>query len=407
MNSRRVVITGFGLLSPLGNTFESNMKALREGVSGVRAMPDWNLKDLRPRIGAPVVTVDEKRLPREHRRSMGRLSILAALASDDAVAMARLSPDFLRSGRVGASVGQTVGSPSATLGFLDTLTKEGVRAVKSTAFFQVMSHSAMANVALHHGLRGPVFSPSAACASGSQALGVAFQSIQRGDADVMLAGGTEELHESTAATFDVVGGASQKFNDTPHLTPRPFDVSRDGLVVGEGAGIVVLEEMGHAISRGAKVFGEMLGFATTCDGEHMSTPSPRGMAETMALALRDAKLKVGDIDYVNAHATATEAGDCIEAQATGELFGNNVPVSSTKGHTGHTLAACGALEAIYCLGMLEGGFIAPTLHLRDIDPRCAAVRHVKEVEARSLRRVMSNNFAFGGVNTSLILSAPQ
>jgi 3-oxoacyl-[acyl-carrier-protein] synthase II len=403
---RRVVITGMGLLTPIGNSVEAVTAALKAGKSGVRRMPEWaSWKDLHTQVGATVTDFDEKSIPREFRRSMGRLSLLAAAAAQQAVAASKLGSDVLGSGRAGLSMGQTVGSPGGTQLYFETLKNEGVRGLKSTWFFQIMNHSAAANLALMFGIKGRVWAPAAACASSSQAIGQGFETIADGHQEVMLCGGSEELHITTATTFDIVGGTSRAFNDQPNLTPRPFDKRRDGLVVGEAAGVLVLEEYEHAKRRGAPVFGELLGFATQCDGEHMSAPARAGMARTIAACLESAGCKASDVQYVNAHATGTPMGDPVEAQATRDALGDGVAISSTKGHTGHTLAACGALEAIFCLQMMREGFLAPTLNLEELDPECAGLRYLREVEERKVTRVLSNNFAFGGVNTSLLLGA--
>jgi 3-oxoacyl-[acyl-carrier-protein] synthase II len=278
--------------------------------------------------------------------------------------------------------------------------------LKSTTFLQLMNHSAAANLALMFGIAGRVWAPASACASSSQAIGQGFETIRDGYQDLMICGGSEELHKTTAAVFDIVGGTSRAFNDSPHDTPRPFDKRRDGLVVGEGAAVVVLEDWESARKRNAPLWGEVLGFATHCDGVHISAPAKEGMVRTMSEALRSAHLDSKDIDYVNAHATGTPLGDPIEAKATAEIFGDRVSVSSTKGHTGHTLAACGSMEVIFSLIMMRQRFLAPTLNLTDLDPECEGLKYVREVEERTVARVMSNNFAFGGVNTSLILAAP-
>jgi 3-oxoacyl-[acyl-carrier-protein] synthase II len=408
MTRRRVVVTGVGLISPIGNTPEAIVRALREGTSGIRQMPGWSvLPDLQTRVGGVVGELDEKSIPREFRRSMGRTALLATRALQQAVASARLPLERLKDGRTGLAIGQTVGSPSSTEQFFDVLKREGVRSLKSTMFLQLMGHSAAANLAVMYGVTGRVWAPAAACASGSQAIGLGYETIRDGQQDVMICGGTEELHPSTAATFDILGGTSRAFNEAPTQTPRPFDKRRDGLVVAEGAGLLVLEALDTAVARGAPVLGEVLAFATRCDGGHMSSPSKAGMAQTMAECLAAAGLKPQDVDYVNAHATATPIGDVVEAEATREVLGEGVPISSSKGHTGHTLAACGALEAGFCLLMMREGFLAPTLNLTEVDPQCGGLRHLRQVEERRVRRILTNNFAFGGVNTSLLLAAPS
>jgi 3-oxoacyl-[acyl-carrier-protein] synthase II len=404
---RRVVITGWGALTPIGNDAETIVSALKHSKSGIRAMPEWDkTADLHTRVAGVVTDFDEKSIPREFRRSMGRVALLAAEASKRALAHSRLPAELLGSGRMGLSIGQTVASPSATQTYFQTLHDEGVRSLKSTTFLQMMSHSAAANVALMLKCKGRVWSPAAACASSSQAIGQGFETIREGHQDAMMCGGSEELHVTTAITFDIVQGTSRAFNAEPNRTPRPFDAKRDGLAVAEGAGILMLEEREHALKRGAEILGEVLGFATTCDGEHMSSPARGGMARTMQLSLESAGLTPGDIGYVNAHATGTPMGDGVEAQATMDVMGDKLPVSSTKGHTGHTLAGCGAIEAVFSLLMMQRGFLAPTLNLEQVASDCVGPNLLRETVERRVNRVMSNNFAFGGVNTSLILSAP-
>jgi 3-oxoacyl-[acyl-carrier-protein] synthase II len=271
-----------------------------------------------------------------------------------------------------------------------------------TDYLKLMSHTTTANLAQLFGVRGRVVSTCSACTSGSQAIGLAYETILLGRARVMLAGGAEELHEIEASVFDMLLATSTR-NDDPAHTPRPFDSARDGLVVGEGAGALVLEELGHARARGARILAEVVGFGSNCDGAHLTNPEVAGMRGAMELALADAALAPGEIDYVNAHATATDVGDVAESDATHALFGARVPVSSLKGHMGHTLGACGALEAWCTIQMMREGWLAPTLNLDEVDPRCAPLDHVLgEPRARETRYAMSNNFAFGGINTSLV-----
>jgi 3-oxoacyl-[acyl-carrier-protein] synthase II len=268
-----------------------------------------------------------------------------------------------------------------------------------------MSHTCAANLAQFFEVRGRILSTCTACTSGSQGIGYAFEAVKNGYQEVMIGGGAEELHVMEAAVFDILYSASTR-NQEPHLTPRPFDEKRDGLVVGEGAGTFVLENLEHAQARQATIYGEIRGFGTNCDGQHLTHPSPQGMEQVMRLALKSAELDPCDIHYVNAHGTATEVGDIAESAATHAVFGDKVPVSTLKGHLGHTLGACGALEAWITLEMLTEAWAAPTLNLDDIDPRCAPLDYIRSVP-RPLNgsTAMSNNFAFGGINTSLILQS--
>jgi 3-oxoacyl-[acyl-carrier-protein] synthase II len=266
-----------------------------------------------------------------------------------------------------------------------------------------MSHTCAANLAAYYGIQGRVVPTIAACSSGSLAIGTGYETIQSGKQDVMLCGGAEEIHFVHAGVFDIVYAASHKYNQSPELTPRPFDRERDGLVVAEGAGTLVLEERERALARGAPILAEIEGYGLSCDGTHVTNPSPEGMGRAMRLALADASLAPSDVDYINAHGTATDVGDVAESIATAELFGMDVPVSSTKSYMGHTLGACGAIEAAICISAIREGFIPPTRNLVDIDERCAPLDYVRgEVRQAKVERAMSNNFAFGGIDTSLI-----
>ncbi len=409
LEEHRVVVTGIGILCPIGADLGAVTAALRLGRSGIRRMDGWaKVKDLSARVAGSIegLGIDlEASIARKHRRSMGRVAQLAAWAAGRAIEDARLVPELLGSGRVGVSIGSTIGSPSATLDYYANVFGPGLRANKSTSFLQIMSHTCAANVALAHGVTGRVWAPASACTSASQAIGLGYDSLRAGVEDVMLCGGAEEVHFTTAAVFETVGAVSTRFNDTPHRTPRPFDQSRDGLVVGEGAGIVVLERLAHARARGARIWGEVIGFATSCDGEHITQPTAAGMESCMRQAIESADVSPAEIDYVNAHATATDVGDRTEAQATLKVFGDKVPISSTKGYVGHTLGACGAIETIFILDMMREGFAAPTLNLEQIDPACAGPWHLQEPLVKTIRVAMNNNFAFGGINTSLILRA--
>jgi 3-oxoacyl-[acyl-carrier-protein] synthase II len=268
-----------------------------------------------------------------------------------------------------------------------------------------MTHTCAANLASVFGIRGRVIPAISACTSGSQSIGFAYETIKAGKADMMVAGGAEELHYATAVTFDLLMATSARFNDAPERCPRPFDTKRDGIVIGEGAGTVVLETLESARARGAKVLAEIVGFGTNCDGLHITAPSEDGMRGAMELALEDGRVHPSDIDYVNAHGTATEIGDIAESNATHAVFKREVPIGTQKSYTGHTLGACGAIELGFSLVMMREGFIAANRNLDEVDPRCAKLGYVREVMERRPRTIMTNNFAFGGVNTSIVLRA--
>ena len=402
---RRVAITGMGIVSPIGNDLATVKAALVEGRSGIRAMPEWaEFAGLRARVAGVAAEADPKRIPRRHRRTMGRVAVLGAFAALDAAADAGLDAEALASDRTGAALGSTTGSTSSLEQFFgDFVRSHGFLEQEGTLFMRVMSHTVAANVAALLGVRGQLLAPCSACASSTQAIGVGYQMIRDGYQDVMICGGAEEVHPSTAAVFDVVYAASRRYNDAPERTPRPFDRDRDGLVVSEGGAVVVLEALDQARARGAAIHAELLGYATCCDVSHMTQPSREGMLHCMRHAVRSAGIEPRELDYINAHATGTQLGDSAEAQATAELVGDAVPVSSTKGCTGHTLAACGAMEAIFCLLMMRDGFLAPTRNLEAVAEDCKGIAHVQRLTAAAPRLVLTNNFAFGGVMASLVL----
>ncbi len=402
---KRVVITGMGIVSPVGNSPASVTLALTTGRSGVRGMEAWGeVGGLRTGVAGVVSGIDPKRISRKYRRTMGRVSLLAALAAKDAISDAGLLPEMLDSDRTGVSMGSTMGSAAVLEEmFRNYFDAGGVGAQEGTTFMKVMSHTAAANVAAMTGTRGRLIAPCSACASSTQAIGFGAEAIRAGRQDIMLCGGAEDLHPTTAGVFDILGAASRAYNMIPEKTPRPFDDKRDGMVVGEGGGVVILEAYDHAVKRGARIYGEVAGFGTCSDGRHMTSPSEDGMRRCMIEAATDAGVTPGEIDYINAHATGTLQGDAVEARAIAAFAGDRVPVSGTKGYTGHTLAASGVMEVIFCLMMMEKGFIAPTLNLENEDPECAGICHVKTLMEKELRTVMSCNFAFGGVNAALVL----
>jgi 3-oxoacyl-[acyl-carrier-protein] synthase II len=399
----RVVITGLGLRTPLGHHIDELFDALLDSRSAVRACPEWReVAEMASYVGSPIPDFSGKEIPRKMRRTMGRLAQFAAAAATDAVAQAGLDEATLGSGRVGVAVGSTLGSSGALEEFWRAYLMDGhTRSLKGGLFFQVMSHSAATNVALLLGVTGEALACNAACASATQAMVLATERIRAGRADAMIAGGADELHPAATLTFDGVGGASTGFNDRPGLTPRPFDAGRDGVVVAEGSGIVVLESLAHAQARGATILAEVLGGATSCDARHMASPSPEGMAACMQLGLEDAGLTADDIDYANAHATGTRVGDASEAEALNQLFGDRVPVSSIKGHLGHMQGACGAIEVAVCIEAMRRGVIPPTLNLTESD--VAVLDLPVTPREQRLDRVLTTNFAFGGVNTCMVL----
>ncbi|EIL98891.1 beta-ketoacyl-ACP synthase [Rhodanobacter sp. 115] len=404
---KRVVITGMGGITALGHDWDTIATRLREGRNAVRRMPEWDYFDgLNSRLGCPVDDFDVPRWPRQKLRSMGRVAQLAVAASEHALRDAGLHDDAtIRDGRMGVAYGSSGGSiePVRVMGrMLDTGSMQGVTA---TSYIQMMAHTTAVNVGVFFGLKGRIIPTSSACTSGSQAIGYGYEAIQHGKQKLMLCGGAEELSGPGAAVFDTLFATSTR-NDEAQLTPRPFDRHRDGLVVGEGASTLVLEEYEHARARGATIHAEVLGFGCNSDGAHITQPTAETMAVAMRLALDDAQLPADAIGYISAHGTATDRGDVAESHATHDVFGARVPISSMKSYVGHTLGACGALEAWWTVAMMREGWFAPTINLSEIDPECAELDYIIG-SARQLatEHVMSNNFAFGGINTSLILGA--
>jgi 3-oxoacyl-[acyl-carrier-protein] synthase II len=402
---RRVVVTGMGVVSPLGSELGEVERALHENRTGVRRMEEWtSVKHMLTLLGAPADAPQIAKLPRKVGRLMGRVALLATVASERAVADAALEREELESGRIGLAHGSTHGSSSANEEWVRTLfAQNGLLGLPATSYLKFMSHTTAANLAMHFGIRGRVMTTCAACVSASHAIGYAFEAIRSGAVDAMICGGAEELHFSHAAIFDIMRATSTRYNDAPDASPRPFDRERDGLVVGEGAGTLVLEEYERAKARGKHIHAEILGFATNCDGTNPTSSSRESMRDVMTMALADARLAPSKVGYVNAHATATMAGDVAESQATFDVFGDRAPVSSLKGHLGHTLGACGAIEAAIAIRMMHAGFIAPSRNLERPDEQCAPLDYVRGAPRETRFDVfVTNKFAFGGLNTSIV-----
>lgn len=403
--TRRVVITGMAGVTGFGNDWQSVSAGLRSGNNAIRTMDEWReYAGLNTLLGGPVDNfVLPEHYTRKRIRSMGRVSLLSTRASELALIQSGLIDDpVLTSGAAGIAYGSSTGSTKAVSEFATMLTEKHTRNITGTSYVQMMPHTTAVNTGLFFGLRGRVIPTSSACTSGSQAIGYAWEAIRHGYQDIMVAGGAEELCPSEAAVFDTLFATSQR-NDAPNTTPSPFDVARDGLVIGEGAGTLVLEELTHAQARGAHIYGEIVGFATNCDAAHITQPQSATMQVCIEQSLRMAKLQAADIGYISAHGTATERGDVAESQATAAVFGNNTPISSLKSYFGHTLGACGGLEAWLGLEMMNEGRFAPTLNLKQPDPACGELDYIMS-EARHIDTefFQSNNFAFGGINTSLV-----
>ena len=402
---KRVVITGMGGVTALGSTWPDIEAALARGRNAVVRVHDWDHIDgLHTRLACPIPALAvPDHYPRKKTRSMGPVSLYAVRASELALADAGLADDAsIRDGRMGVAYGSSAGSVEPIRAFGKMLESGSMSEVTSNSYVQMMPHTTAVNVGLFWDLKGRIVPTSCACASGSQAIGYAFEAIASGRQTLMLAGGAEELSGPAVAVFDMLYATSTR-NDAPQLTPRPFDAARDGLVVGEGAATLVLEDYDHARARGARIHAEVVGFGCNSDGAHITQPTAATMTVAMREALDDAGVAAGAIGYVNAHGTATERGDVAESHATADAFGAQVPISSLKSYIGHTLGACGAIEAWWTIEMMKRNWYAPTLNLTDVDPACAPLDYIvgapRVIDAEY---VMSNNFAFGGINTSLI-----
>ena len=401
---KRVVITGMSAITALGDDWQTFKKALIKGENAVQVIDDWkNIDGLNTQIGAPITHFKKPaHYKRKQTRSMGRVSLMATRATELALDEAQLlDSEVLTNGDTGISYGSSTGSTAPLAAFGNMLTNGNMNGITATSYIQMMSHTAPVNVGVFFELKGRVITTSSACTSGSQGIGYAYEAIKFGRQKLMVAGGAEELCVTEAAVFDTLFATSIK-NNSPKLTPRPFDRDRDGLVIGEGACTLILEELEHAKNRGATIFAEIVGFGCNSDGKHVTQPTAETMRKAMEQSLADACLAPENIGYVSAHGTATDRGDIAESNATQSALGR-IPISSLKSYLGHTLGACGSIEAWATINMMNENWYAPTINLDNIDPACGDLDYIvgapREMENKY---VMSNNFAFGGINTSLI-----
>lgn len=409
MQLKRVVITGLGAVTPMG----VGVEALRAGLAGSRCATvsmrdEWqHFSNMHSLVAAPGPDLNERSVPRQNRRSMSRMSFYGHDAARQALADAfgdeSSWSDHFPPGRLGCIIGSTTGSPIAlNQTFEMMLPDRDLGKLNAVKFFQCVSHTVAMNVAQCLGLTGSVLATNSACASGLQAVGAACDLIRLGRQDAVLCGGAEELHPSVTGSFDVLFAASARFNDSPSETPRPFDRDRDGIVCGEGAGILLLEDFDHARARGAKVYAEVLGYHTCASGDHISQSNRAALMRCLRQALDNAGIPPEQIDYVNAHAAGTLQGDTEEAATIRGIFGDRVPVSSLKGNIGHTLGASGPIELIATLMMMRDSVIYPTHNLRNPASDCAGIRHVTAATNQPVATIIKNSFAFGGINASIV-----
>ena len=398
---RRVVVTGMGIVSPIGSNVAEVTDSLRAGRSGIVFCPEYAERGFRSHLhGAPKIDMDDL-IDRKLRRFMGDGAAYAYIAMKEAIADAGLSDADVSDERTGLVMGSGGPSTSALIDAADTAREKGAKRIGPYAVPKAMCSTVSANMATAYHMRGLSYSISSACSTSAHCIGNGAELIQWGKQDVVFAGGGEELHWSLTVLFDAMGALSSKYNDTPERASRPFDAGRDGFVIAGGAGVVVLEELERAQARGAKIYGEVVGYGATSDGVDMVAPSGEGAMRCMRLAT--AALGNTKVDYINAHGTSTPAGDMTELKAIQEVFGAHKPkISSTKSLTGHSQGATGAHEAIYSLIMLNNDFIAASANVENLDPEAGDAEIVtKRIDDAGLNCVLSNSFGFGGTNATL------
>lgn len=401
---RRVVITGMGIISPIGNSIDEVTESLRAGRSGITAEPEYAANGFRSQIaGVPDIKLEDH-IDKRQLRFMGPGAAYNYLAMEQAVADSGLSPEDVSNPKTGLIMGS--GGPSTSNFFTAFQTVKEKGAPKRMGPFMVtrcMSSTNSACLATPFKIKGINYSITSACSTSAHCIGNGTEQIQMGKQDIVFAGGGEEVDWTLSCLFDAMGAMSSKYNDTPEKASRPFDATRDGFVIAGGGGVVVLEELEHALARGAKIYAEVTGYGATSDGHDMVAPSGEGGERSMRLAIQD----LGDrkVDYINAHGTSTPAGDVTEVEAVRRVFGDkHPPISSTKSMTGHSLGATGVHEAIYSLIMMENDFIAPSINVTELDPALHEGEIVTETREAKLDTILSNSFGFGGTNASLALS---
>jgi len=403
MNHRRVVITGMGIYSCIGTNIEAVRQSLYEGKSGIVLLPERKEYGYRSALTGYVPNPDLKQLlGRRERISMGQESEFAYMATSEALAQAAITPNYLRENEVGILYGNDSVAGSVIETNDKIREKRDTTLVGSGAVFKTMNSTVTMNLSTLYGLRGINMSISAACASGSHAVGLAYLLIQSGLQDCIVCGGAQEINKYSMGSFDGLGVFSMR-EDDPTRASRPFDAARDGLVPSGGAATLVLESYEHAMQRGATPIAEVVGYGFSSNGGHISTPNVEGPARAMERALQNASLRATNIDYINAHATSTPIGDANEAKAIYQLFGGNTPVSSTKGLTGHECWMAGASEIVYSVIMMQHNFIAPNLNFETADADSGRLRIIAETTPQRIDTFLSNSFGFGGTNSAIIV----
>jgi len=397
---RRVVITGLGITSCLGNDADTVSAALREGRSGIRHIPQYAELGFRSQVGgAPEIDLDAQ-IDRKQKRFMGDAAAFAHIALRDAIADAGLDETLVSQPRTGLIAGSGGGSAEWQIEAADLLRARGIRKVGPYMVPRTMCSTVSATLATAFKIKGVSYSISAACATSAHCIGAAADMIRAGRQDIMFAGGGEELHWALTMMFDAMGALSSKRNDDPTHASRPYDADRDGFVIAGGGGMLVLEDYDHAVKRGARIHAELLGYGVTSDGADMVAPSGEGAVRCMRMALEGVSRP---LDYLNTHGTSTPLGDIIELEAIRTALGDTLPpISSTKALSGHSLGAASVHEAIYCLLMMRDGFIAGSANIETLDEGAAGFPIVQASRDATLDTVMSNSFGFGGTNASLV-----
>lgn len=399
---RRAVITGIGIVSSIGNNVAEVLAALKAGKSGITYSEQFEQMGLRSRVWGNIKMDVSELIDRKVLRFMGEAAAYAYLSMQQAIADAGLAEDQVSNERTGLVVGSGGASSKNQLEACDTLREKGVRRVGPYMVTRTMSSTTSACLATPFKIKGINYSLSSACATSAHCIGHAVEQIQLGKQDIVFAGGGEEVDWTLACLFDGMGALSSKYNETPELASRTYDAERDGFVISGGAGIVVVEELEHALARGAKIYAEVTGYGATSDGYDMVAPSGEGAARCMRQAMATVQ---GPIDYLNTHGTSTPVGDVKELEALRAVFGDQAPaLSATKAMTGHALGAAGVHEAIYSLLMMEHGFMAPSINIQQEDDLAVGLPIVKQYQEAELNNVMSNSFGFGGTNATLVFS---
>ena len=398
---KRVVITGLGIISSIGNNKEEVLASLKEGKSGIEFVPEFAEVGMRSQVAGTIKLNPAELIDRKVFRFMGDAAAYAYLSMKEAIADSGLTEEQVSNDRTGLVIGAGTGSAHSQLVACDAVRgPRGVKAVGPYAVTKTMASSVSACLATPYKIRGVNYSISSACATSAHCIGHAMELIQLGKQDVVFAGGAEELSWECSTEFDAMGAVSTKYNDTPTKASRAYDANRDGFVIAGGGAVVVVEELEHALARGAKIYAEIVGYGATSDGYDMVAPSGEGAERCMKQAMATVN---GEIEYINVHGTSTPVGDVKELGAIKNVFGEKTPaISSTKSMTGHSLGAAGAHEAIYSLLMLDNGFIAPSINIETLDEQAQGLNIVTERQDKALTTVMSNSFGFGGTNACLV-----